>query len=89
MGEVGGRVNAVVAFEGVTDAKGVIRFPAWGPEYADWDVNIDRSGSIIRIFKQGYKFLELRNNTNFIDLSKSPNYDSSLPSDWNNKVVKL
>ncbi len=60
-----------------------------GPEYADWDVNIGRSGPIIRIFKQGYEYLELTNNTNFIDFSKDPDYDSPLPSDWNNKVVKL
>jgi hypothetical protein len=89
VGEVGGRTDSVAFFEGVTDAEGVIKFPAWGPEYADWNVIIDRSGPIIRIFKQGYKFLELRNSTYFIDHSKSPNYDSPLPSDWNNEVVKL
>jgi hypothetical protein len=89
VGEVGGRTDSVAFFEGVTNAEGVIKFPSWGPKYADWGVDIDRSGPIIRIFKQGYKFLELRNSTYFIDHSKSPNYDSPLPSDWNNKVVKL
>jgi hypothetical protein len=88
-GEVGRNHDSVAFFEGVTGEEGVIKFPAWGPKYADWGVDIDRSGPIIRIFKQGYEFLELTNNTNFIDLSKDPNYDSPLPSDWNNEVVKL
>ncbi len=84
-----GRIETLVSFEVVSSSEGIIRLPAWGPERAGMSADIDRSSPKIRIFKQGYEFLELTNYPYIRDPAKDSNYDSPLPSEWNNKVIKL
>jgi hypothetical protein len=94
IGTVGGNVpvGQILVIETVTDEKGRLYFPAWGPKTAPAEMPnpmkspphlVNRDPQLL-LFKSGYKWRGLENS-----YSADYNKGSLRKSDWNGKTVKL
>lgn len=94
-GYAGGGVPAgsLALFEVVSNENGVFKLPSWGPAIAAGDTRVDGNAPIIRIFKHGYEYLELRNEAPYPPPAVPPSiftdYENNLGSRWNSQIIEL
>ena len=82
--EGGNDFGQMMVMEAVTDKSGRFYFPAWGPKRNVSDGHIKQDGPQLLLFKSGYRYLALFNETRVTDRP-----GPFLKSDWNGKTIKL
>lgn len=82
--EGGNDFGQMMVMEAVTDQSGRFYFPAWGPKRNVSDGHIKFEGPRLMLFKSGYSYLSLFNETRVTDRP-----GPFLKSDWNGKTIKL
>ena len=82
--EGGNDFGQMMVMEEVTDKSGRFYFPAWGPKRNVSDGHIKNEGPQLVLFKNGYRYLPLSNQTRVTDRP-----GPFLKSDWNGKTIKM
>lgn len=79
----GNNEGQIMVMETMTDKKGHVAFPSWGPKIA-WMGSVNTKRARLLLFKSGYQPLVLSN-----EVKTRYGYSPIFQSEWNGKAIKV